>query len=38
MVESIKADVIDVRHESVSKQWMTQCFFPAQEQGLFKGN
>jgi len=36
MVESIKADVIDVRHESVSKQWMTQYFFPAQEQGLFK--
>ena len=35
MVESIKADVIDVRHESVSKQWMTQYNFPAVDMGYF---
>ena len=35
MVESVKADVIDLRHETVSKQWMTQYNFPAREKGYF---
>ena len=35
MVESIKADVIDLRHEAVSKQWMTQYNFPAVTEGYF---
>ena len=35
MVESVKADVIDLRHETVSKQWMTEYNFPAREKGYF---
>ena len=35
MVESVKADVIDLRHETVSKQWMTQYNFPARDKGYF---
>ncbi len=36
MLESQKGDVIDVRTETVSKNWMTQYNFPAVKQGLFK--
>ena len=36
MLEAHKADVIDVRHETVSKAWATEYGFPAVEAGLFK--
>ena len=36
MVEAIKGDVIDVRHESVSKNWTTAYDFPAVKAGYFK--
>ena len=35
MVESVKGDVIDLRHETVSKQWMTEYNFPARHKGYF---
>jgi microcin C transport system substrate-binding protein len=35
MVESLKGDVLDIRHETVSKQWMTQYNFPAVQHGYF---
>ena len=36
MLESQKGDVIDVRTETVSKNWMTGYSFPAVREGLFK--
>jgi len=36
MVEALKGDVIDVRHETVSKQWVNDYGFPAVKAGLFK--
>ncbi len=36
MVEALKGDVLDVRHETVSKQWATEYVFPAVEAGYFK--
>ena len=36
MVEALKGDVIDVRHETVSKQWVNDYDFPAVKAGLFK--
>ena len=35
-LEAHKADVVDVREESISKNWATQYDFPAVQQGLFK--
>lgn len=35
-LEAHKADVVDVREESISKNWATQYDFPAARQGLFK--
>ena len=36
MLEAQKGDVVDVREESISKNWATQYDFPAVRQGLFK--
>ena len=36
MLEAHKGDVVDVREESISKNWATQYDFPAVRQGLFK--
>ncbi len=36
MLEAHKADIIDVRQETVSKNWATQYNFPAVQAGLFK--
>lgn len=36
MLEAVKGDVIDVRHESVSKNWRTGYDFPALTKGYFK--
>ena len=36
MVEAVKGDVVDVRHEAVSKQWVNDYSFPAVKAGLFK--
>ena len=36
MLESQKGDVIDIRTETVSKNWMTGYNFPAVRQGFFK--
>jgi len=36
MVEALKGDVIDIRHETVSKQWVNDYDFPAVKAGLFK--
>ncbi len=36
MVEAVKGDVVDVRNETVSKQWMNDYNFPAAKAGLFK--
>ena len=38
MLEAHKADVIDVREETVSKNWATQYEFPAIKAGLFKAD
>ncbi len=36
MLEAHKADVIDLREETVSKNWTTEYEFPAVEAGMFK--
>ena len=36
MLEAHKGDAVDVREESISKNWATQYDFPAVRQGLFK--
>ena len=36
MLEAHKGDVVDVREESISKNWATQYEFPAVRQGLFR--
>ena len=36
MLEAHKGDVVDVREESISKNWATQYDFPAVRQGFFK--
>ena len=36
MLEAHKGDVVDVREESISKNWATQYDFPAVRQGLFR--
>ncbi len=36
MMEAVKGDIIDVRAESVSKNWVTGYDFPALHQGYFK--
>ena len=36
MVEALKGNVLDVRHETVSKQWVNDYEFPAVKAGLFK--
>ncbi len=36
MVEALKGDVLDIRNETVSKQWVTQYNFPAVQHGYFK--
>lgn len=36
MVEAVKGDIVDVRHESVSKQWVNDYNFPAVKAGLCK--
>lgn len=36
MLEALKGDVIDVRHETVSKSWVTEYEFPAVKAGYFK--
>ncbi len=36
MLEANKGDVVDVREESISKNWATQYDFPAVQRGLFK--
>ena len=36
MLEAHKADVIDLREETVSKNWTTEYAFPAVEAGMFK--
>ncbi len=36
MLEAQKGDVVDVREESISKNWATQYDFPAVRRGLFK--
>ena len=36
MLEAHKGDVVDVREESISKNWATQYKFPAVRRGLFK--
>ena len=36
MLEAHKGDVVDVREESISKNWATQYDFPAVRRGLFK--
>ena len=35
-LEAHKADVVDVREESISKNWATQYDFPAVQSGLFR--
>ena len=36
MLQANKGDVVDVREESISKNWATQYDFPAAELGLFR--
>lgn len=36
MLEALKGDVLDVRHETVSKAWTNEYSFPAVEAGYFK--
>ena len=36
MREAHKADVIDVRNETISKAWASEYDFPAVRKGLFK--
>lgn len=36
MLEALKGDVIDIRHETVSKSWVTEYEFPAVKAGYFK--
>jgi microcin C transport system substrate-binding protein len=36
MLEALKGDVIDVRHETVSKAWANEYEFPAVKAGYFK--
>ena len=36
LLETQKGDVIDIRTETVSKNWVTQYNFPAVQKGLFK--
>ena len=36
MLEANKGDVVDVREESISKNWATQYDFPAVQRGLFR--